>query len=89
MTYSILLHDKKGAYPLFDIGEVFPHEGIRESQCRNIRVTAAFSQKGDVMLVTLTAAAAVLLRRRTRRQDSIGRRIRRTIDRSSVLSAFK
>ena len=57
MTYSILLHDKNGACPLFDIGETFPQEGIWENQCQNIRVTASFSQKGDAMLVTLTAAA--------------------------------
>ncbi|PWL98640.1 MAG: hypothetical protein DBY04_03040 [Clostridiales bacterium] len=57
MIYKVLLHDKSGTYPLFDIKEPFPDEAVWEQCCQKIRVTAVFSARGDAVLVTLTAAA--------------------------------
>ena len=57
MIYKVLLHDKSGTYPLFDIKETFPDEAVWEQCCQKIRVTAVFSARGDAVLVTLTAAA--------------------------------
>lgn len=57
MTYTILFHGPNGTHPLFDITECILNKGTWKGFCQNIRITAAFSGKGDIPLVTLTAAS--------------------------------